>query len=96
MEKKKRTKGGVILEDIKIGDIHYEYEHGMCVKSRVIEGIMQTENDEDSSSTWEWKAVHILPDGSDGRVIDYAVNDKYTHYGPNLYDYQAYTGCTFI
>lgn len=28
MEKKTRTKGNVIVEDIKIGDIHYEYDLG--------------------------------------------------------------------
>ena len=93
---KATTKGGVVLEDIKIGDIHYEYEYGMCVKSRVIEGIMQTENDEDDDSMWEWKAVHVLPDGTEGRIIHYAVSEKNSHYGPNIYNYEAYSGCTFI
>lgn len=29
------TKGNVIVEKIKIGDIHYEYEYGIGIKSEV-------------------------------------------------------------
>lgn len=31
------TKGNVIVEDIKIGDIQYEHEYGVGIKSVVIE-----------------------------------------------------------
>ena len=30
------TKGNVIVEDIKVGDIHYEYGYGVGVKSKVL------------------------------------------------------------
>lgn len=30
------TKGNIVIEEIKIGDIHYEYDCGMGVKVRVI------------------------------------------------------------
>lgn len=94
--KKATTKGGIIIEDIKVGDIHYEYEYGLCIKTRVIEGPMQTENDEDNHSVWSWKSVHILPDGTDGKIIDYQVSSKYSYYGPNVYNYEAYIGCKMV
>ena len=30
------TKGNVIVENIKIGDIHYEYEYNLGIKCEVI------------------------------------------------------------
>ena len=42
------TKGNVIVENIKIGDIHYEFEYGMGIKCEVqnlkIKQICQTKN----------------------------------------------------
>lgn len=79
------TKGNVIVEEIKIGDIHYEYEYGLCCKSKVLtlpESVVQ----DDGSLYWTWKSEEI----PGGRVIDYGVNSKYSHYSANLYDYEAY------
>lgn len=84
---KATTKGGVVLEDIKIGDIHYEYRRNMCIKTRVIETPMQTETDE-GDVIWEWKSIHIRVDGTDGEIIDYAVSEMYPHYGPTLYNHK--------
>lgn len=37
MEKTKTfTKGNIIVEDIKVGDIQYEFEYGMGIKSEVV------------------------------------------------------------
>jgi len=76
-----RTKGNVIIENIKIGDIHYEFEYGIGIKCEVISLPQRDEN-----GYWTWKSKNLNTD----RIIDYVVNEKYTHYGPNLYDYVAY------
>lgn len=75
------TKGNVIVEDIKIGDIHYEFEYNMGIKSEVI-----TLPERDENGYWSWKSKNFKT----GNIIDYGVNEKYSHYGPNLYDYEAY------
>jgi hypothetical protein len=41
---------------------------------------------------WQWKSKRV----SDGKEIDYFVHPKYTHYGPNLYDYEAYEVNTML
>lgn len=82
------TKGNVIVEDIKIGDIHYEFEYGVGIQSEVISLPIR---DEDGYWTWESKSVN-----NPEKIIKYGVDEKYTHYGPNLYDYIAYTGSKLI
>jgi hypothetical protein len=78
------TRGNVIVNYIKIGDVHYEYEYGMYVKSKVISLPVR-----DEDGLWKWKSEMVDKDGV-SKIIDYAVNEKYPHYGPNLYDYEAY------
>lgn len=75
------TKGNVIVEDIKIGDIHYEYEMGLGIKCEVI--TLPTNN---KDGQWEWKSKNV----KSGKIIDYLVDPKYSHYSANLYDYEAY------
>lgn len=84
---KVRTKGNIIVNDIQIGDIHYEFAYGMCVKVEVI-----TKPENDGNGYWTWKSKHLRT----GREITYGVREDMAHYGPNLYDYEAYTGCKFI
>ena len=83
------TKGNVIVENIKIGDIHYEFEYGIGIKTEVI--TLPTFEQQEDGKLWTWKSKK-----SDGSIINYAVHEKYSHYGPNLYDYEAYSGCKFI
>lgn len=75
------TKGNVIVENIKIGDIHYEYEYGIGIKCEVISMPVR-----DSDGLWEWQSKNV----NGGAIINYAVHEKYSHYGPNLYDHEAY------
>jgi hypothetical protein len=75
------TKGNVIVEEIKIGDIHYEYDYGVGIKSEVI-----TPPTLNESSQYEWKSKNLTT----GQVIDYLVDPKHSHYSANLYDYEAY------
>ena len=82
-----RTKGNVIVDNIKNGDIHYEFEYGLKTVSQVIEAPKSETRDTDVY--WSWKSKNLLSD----EVINYGVSDKYSHYGPNLYDYEAYIGC---
>ena len=76
------TKGNVIVENIKIGDIHYEYDLGLGIKCEVITLPQLSEDGE----YWLWKSKNL----TSGKEIDYGVNIKISHYGPNLYDYEAY------
>ena len=80
--RKTHTRGNVIVEDIKIGDIHYEYgRYGVGIKVEVI-----TKPVRDEDGMWAWKSKNL----NSGEEIEYGVNEKYVHYGPNLYDYEAY------
>lgn len=78
-----RTKGDVIVEEIKIGDIHYEFEYGFCIKSEVTSLPVRNE-----SGLWEWTSKT-----ESGGIINYAISEGFSHYGPNLYTYEAYSGC---
>ena len=75
------TKGNVIVEQIKVGDIHYEYEYGIGINCEVLPKPKLNEDGD-----WVWKSRNVTT----GNEIDYLVNPKYTHYSPNLYDYEAY------
>jgi len=81
------TRGSVIVEEIKIGDIHYEYEYGMCIKSEVI-----TLPVRDDTGYWTWESRAI----NGGHIIKYGVAEGMSHYSANLYDYEAYMGCRYI
>jgi len=75
------TKGNVIVENINIGDIHYEFEYGLGIKSEVIS---KPHRDANGYATWESKNL------TTNKVIQYGVDERYSFYGPNLYDYIAY------
>jgi hypothetical protein len=81
------TKGNVIVEEIKIGDIHYEYELGIGIECEVV-----TKPKLDEDGNWVWRSKNV----KSGNDIEYLVNPKYTHYSANLYDYKAYTVKTYI
>lgn len=89
-----KTRGNVIVENIKIGDIHYEFEYGMGIKCKVI--TLPTLNDE---GCYNWKSENL----KSGRVIDYMIpsisseSGKYnSQFGIKLYDYEAYAVNTWI
>jgi hypothetical protein len=82
LETKTKTKGNVIVQDIKIGDIQYEYAMGMGIKSEVI-----TLPVRDASGYWTWKNKVK----SSGVIINYGVREGHSHYAPNLYNCEAYT-----
>lgn len=80
-EKKVYTKGNVVVNDIQIGDIHYEYDYGVGIKLKVItKPIRSYEGD------WTWTSVII----SNNKEMKYFVKEGMEHYSANLYDYEAY------
>lgn len=82
-----KTKGNIIIENIKIGDIHYEYAYGRGIKCQVISlPIMEKTNN--GEITWSWQSKKFNSE----EIINYFVNGNHLHYGPNLYDYEAYLG----
>jgi hypothetical protein len=81
------TKGDVIVEEIKIGDIQYEYELGVGIKCEVM--TLPTLN-ETGQYIWESKNLKT------GNIIKYLVDPKYPHYSANLYNYEAYRVNTYI
>jgi hypothetical protein len=75
------TKGNVIVENIKIGDIHYEYEYGVGIKCEVITLPIRSED-----GNWSWKSRNLISN----KIIEYCVREGMSHYSCNLYDYEAY------
>ena len=78
------TKGNIIVEHIKIGDVHYEYGYGICIKATV-KTLPVKQEQEDGDIYWSWKSER-----DNGQIVDYGVSKRHSHYGPNLYDYEAY------
>lgn len=81
MSKRIFTKGNVEVQNIKIGDIHYEYEYGLGIKCQVISLPVR-----DERGYWTWKSKNLKTD----KIIDYGVSEGHSHYAPNLYDNEAY------
>jgi hypothetical protein len=81
------TKGNIVVEDIKIGDIHYEFEYGIGLKCEVI-----TLPENVGEGYWTWKSKNLKTN----KEITYGIREGLTHYGPNLYDYEAYSVNTWI
>jgi hypothetical protein len=100
-DKSKRifTKGNVEVQNIKVGDIHYEYEFGCGIKVRVIT-LPDFESGAEGRNYWFWQA-ELVADLSDkevieyepgaGELIEYGITEGMSHYGPNLYTYSAYS-----
>jgi hypothetical protein len=81
------TKGNVIVNKIEIGDIHYEYEYGTGIKCEVISKPVRSE-----AGYWTWQSKNVY----NGDIINYGITEDSAHYGPNLYDNEAYLGHTYI
>lgn len=77
------TRGGVVIEDIKIGDIHYEAEFGVALKVEVI-----TLPKKNEKGQWVWKSKIVNKE----EEVDYLVTPGLVHYGPNLYPAKDFKG----
>ena len=88
-------KGNVVVNQINVNDIHYEFGYGSGIKLKVIEAPERDEN-----RIWRWKSqiigvslarIDSKPEYFEGgKIIDYAVNEDYQHYGANLYNSDEY------
>ena len=87
------TRGNIIVENIKIGDIHYEFEYGVGIKTEVLTLPIRDEN---GYWTWDSKIISDIHPETNGKIVHYGVNENYSHYAPKLYDYIAYSGCKFV
>ena len=94
--KKVLTKGNVIVNEIEVGDIHYEFEYGIGIKTEVLEKPKR-----DESGYWSWKSKtvktstinkkdHMSITLDPGDVINYGAMEKYCYVGPNIYTNDAY------
>ena len=81
------TKGNVEVQNIKVGDIHYEYGYGYYIKVEVL-----TKPALKEVGYWEWQSKNLKT----GETVDYGVREKFSHYSAKLYDYEAYLGCKQI
>lgn len=75
------TNGNIIVENIKVGDIHYEFAYGCGIKCEVL-----TLPVRDEDGLWTWKSKNL----NTGEEIEYAVHENYPHYSSELYDCEAY------
>ncbi len=64
-----------------------EYEWNVGIKCEVI-----TLPKLNESGQYEWKSKNI----NSGKIIDYLVDPKYSHYSSKLYDYEAYKVNVYI
>jgi hypothetical protein len=76
------TKGGIVIEDIEIGDIHYEYGYSSYIECEVLT------KPELIDGAFHWNSKNVLT----GEIINYIITPVFSHYGPNLYDYEEYFG----
>jgi len=62
-----KTNGNIIIEDIKIGDIQYEYLYDYGIKSEVL-----TLPRKDNNGLWNWKNRNVNTNDE----INYAVSSE--------------------
>ena len=90
----------IIVKDIEVGDVHYESEYGITLIVKVISPIVSVDVTKEFGElngkprfqhTWESQVIESKQ-MTVGQVVDYRLTDGMEHYGPSLYDYQAYIG----
>lgn len=84
------TKGNVEIQNIKVGDIHWEFFNGFYIKSKVLTSPKKEKRKEDNYYTWESEVVETTTNKELGSIIKYGQSDSYPHYGLNIYDHPAY------
>ena len=82
MNRETKTQGNVIVENINVGDIHYEYSYGFGIECEVITKPIRSEDGQ-----WTWKSKNVKTN----KEINYLVTEDLSHYAPKLYDYKAYS-----
>lgn len=91
---KTKTRGNVIVNDIEIGHVHYEYDLGLGIKCKVVTKPKLVDGN------WKWESQNLTT----GRLIEYVVMDANekdgkswnSQFAVKLYDYEAYTVKQYI
>lgn len=86
LPRKTRTKGNVIIQNIKKGDKHFEYQGNQGMKCEVL-SIPKWDGE-----AWEWKSKNLTT----GRVTLYRIVHHHTDQRPMLYDYPAFQQVKYI
>lgn len=79
------TKGDVIINKIKVGDIHYEFEYNSYIKTEVIEAPVRNDD-----GVWYWKSKKC---NNPDVIINYGQAENPYGHGLNLYTCEVYQGC---
>ena len=82
---KATTKGGLVLEEINIGDWLCETEYGHTIIS-IVETKPERTVTEDGDAKWRWTSSIVGAEAT----VDYLITENYEHYGPNLYRYEEH------
>lgn len=77
------TGGNIFVEDIKVGDIQYEFDLSLNLGTTVQVLTLPVCSEE---GQWSWTSENI----STGLVISYLMTKGNSHYAPKLFDYKAY------
>lgn len=86
-----KTRGNVVVEDIKIGDIHYEYGYFKEeIKAQVMSLPVCKEVDGRMQCSWNAQILDCPDKSRIGEIVSYLVTDGFQHYSDPLYTYQAY------
>jgi hypothetical protein len=82
-----KTRGDVVVNNLKVDDIIYEFEYNLVIVAKVTTTPLRSPD-----GYWTFDAVNTL----NSRVINYAMDENLSHYAPKLYTYMAYSECTQI
>ena len=80
-QSKTYTRGNIIVEEIQVGDIHYEYLYNYGAKLKVL-----TLPEKNEDGAWVWKSENLKT----GKEVNYLIHPEWSHYSPKLYDFEAY------
>ena len=70
-----RTKAGLDLKTLEVGDQTIETEYGSSIVCEVLTKPVRNEEGQ-----WTWKAMNV----ENSEEIDYLCTEGYAHYGPNV------------
>ena len=70
-----KTKGGLDVTTLEVGDMTIEREMGMSCVCEVLTKPVRNEQGQ-----WEWRAMNI----ENSEEINYMVMEGHAHYGPNV------------
>ena len=80
------TGGNIIVNNIKVGDKHFEFQYGYGIRLEVLTLPKK------KGKGWAWSSKNLRT----GATIEYFVNPAFAPSAPKLYDYEAQKVNTWI